>query len=132
LDLRGELTLDQGPGGLSAPPFPVVLGTTLGVGDTEPVSIPLSSAITGGPWRARLTLRSGRLERRAEAQLTFPDQAGQTKPPVKAKNLPLAKDRRVLIPIAGGLIFLLLLLLFLLWFFAKRRNKRRDDEDAAQ
>jgi hypothetical protein len=129
LDLRGELILDHGPGGLSAPPFPVSLGTTLGVGDTEPVAIPLSSAITGGPWRARLTLRSGRLERRAEAQLTFPDQPGQVKPPVKAKNLPLAKDRKVLIPVAASLIALLLLVLFVLWLLAKLRNKRQKDDE---
>jgi hypothetical protein len=130
LDLRGELTLDQGPGGLSAPPFPVVLGTTLGVGDTQPVSIPLSSAIRGGPWRARLALRSGRLERRAEAQVTFPDQAGEASPPVRAKNLPLAKDRKVLIPLAGGLIFLLLLLLLIIGLLTSRRKAK--DERAPQ
>jgi hypothetical protein len=75
-------------------------------------------------------LTSVLLERRAEGKLTFPDAAGSVAPPVKAKNIPLAKDRRVLVPLAIGLIGILLALLFFLWLLAKLRSKRREkDED---
>lgn len=124
LDMRGELLLKSGPGGLSGGPFPAKLGTTLASGQTEPVTIVLDKAITGGPWTARLTLRSGLLERRAEGQLTFPDAAGASTPPVKANNVPLTKDKRVLIPVAIGLIGGLLLLLLCLWLVARRWNPR--------
>src|SRR4051812_4200008 len=63
LDMTGVLTLRDGPGGLSGGPFPAQLGTTLAPGDTEPVTVVLDKAITGGPWTARLLLRSGLLER---------------------------------------------------------------------
>ncbi|MCU1589926.1 MAG: hypothetical protein JWP11_1182 [Frankiales bacterium] len=132
LDMSGVLTLRDGPGGLSGGPYPATLGTTLAPGDTEPVVVPLATAIRGGPWTARLTLHSGLLQRRAEAPLTWPDAAGAKAPPVKAKNIPLAKDRRVLIPIAGGLIGILLVLLFFFWFFAKKRSRRRDEDDEDQ
>lgn len=124
LDISGDLRLADGPGGLAGGPFPATLGTTLAPKQTEPVTIVLDRAISGGPWTARLTLRSGLLERRAEARLTFPEAAGQAAPPVKAKNLPLAKDRKVLIPVAAGLIGLLLLLLLVLALLASRRKAR--------
>jgi hypothetical protein len=130
LDMRGSLTLRNGPDGLSAGPYPATLGTTLAPGQTEPVTVVLGKSITGGPWTARLTLTSGLLERRAEAQLSFPDAAGAVTPPVKAKNIPLAKDRRVLIPLASGLIGILLLLLWFFWFLAKKRSRRREDDDS--
>jgi hypothetical protein len=73
LDMNGTLQLLAGPGGLSAGPFPVTLGTTLGIGDTEPVSIALDKRLPAGPWDARITLHSGLLERSARATITFPD-----------------------------------------------------------
>jgi nitrogen fixation-related uncharacterized protein len=127
LDLSGSLALSEGPGGLSAGPFPAELGTTLGVGQTSGVLVRLPEAITGGPWRAVLTLKSSRLEKAAEASLTFPDEAGTANDPVAAEEVPLAQDLNVLIPIAIGLILLIaLLLLLLLW---RRRRKNKDDED---
>lgn len=132
LDMRGSLTLRDGPDGLSAGPYPATLGTTLAPGQTEPVTVVLGTSITGGPWTARLTLRSGLLERRAEGKLTFPDAAGASTPPVKARNIPLGKDKRVLVPLATGLIGIVLLLLFSLWLFAKLRNRRRDRDEEQQ
>jgi hypothetical protein len=129
LDMRGSLTLRDGPDGLSAGPYPATLGTTLAPGQTEPVTVVLGKSITGGPWTARLTLISGLLERRAEGKLTFPDAAGASTPPVKAKNVPLAKDRRVLVPLAIGLIGIVLLFLLALWLFAKVRSRRRDKDE---
>jgi hypothetical protein len=130
LDMSGALTLRDGPGGLSGGPYPATLGTTLAPGDTEPVTVVLAKAIRGGPWTARLSLKSGLLERRAEAALTWPDASGSQAPPVKAKDLPLAKDRKILVPVAGGLIFLLFLLLLVVGLLTSRRKAKdkRDDQ----
>lgn len=75
LDLSGELELTDGPGGLSAGPFSTESRTTLGVGETGIVTVLLDKAVTGGPWNARITLRSGWVEHEATAKLTFPPEA---------------------------------------------------------
>jgi hypothetical protein len=80
LDMNGTLQLLGGPGELSAGPFPATLGTTLGIGDTEPVTIAVDKRIPAGPWDARITLHSGLLERSARATITFPDTGAS--PPV--------------------------------------------------
>jgi hypothetical protein len=129
VDLAGTLSLDRGPGGLRAGPYPVELGTTLGVGQTAPVTIPLDPQLPAGPWHTRLTLSSGQVSRAAEATLLFPVAAGTSAPAVPAKPIPITKRRSVVIPAAGGLLGLLALafLLLLLW---RRRRKDRDDDDA--
>jgi hypothetical protein len=73
LDVSGTLDLADGPGGLSAGPFDAALGTTLAIGDTAPVSIGLDDQLPDGPWEATITLRSGLVERSAQASITFPD-----------------------------------------------------------
>ena len=82
LDLSGELRLTNGPGGLSAGPFEAKLGTTLGVGQTEPVLVTLDRAIPAGPWDARIVLRSGLTEREATARVTFPAEGASSAEPV--------------------------------------------------
>lgn len=72
LDLNGELKLADGPGGLTAGPFPATLGTTLPIGATGSVTILLDDQIPAGPWSAHLTLKSGLIERSAHADITFP------------------------------------------------------------
>jgi hypothetical protein len=72
LDISGTLQLSAGPGGLSAGPFPANLGTTLAIGATEPIAIPLDRQIPDGPWHALVTLRSGLLKRSARATINFP------------------------------------------------------------
>jgi hypothetical protein len=129
LDLSGTLLLDKGPGGLHAGPYPVVLGTTLGLGQTAPVRVPLDPQLPAGPWRARLTLNSGTVSRAAEATLLFPTAAGTSGPAVAAKPVPITKRRSVVIPVAGSLLGLLALA-FLLLLFWRRRRKKDDDEDA--
>lgn len=125
LDLRGELRLSEGPGGLSAGPFPATVGTTLGVGATAPVEVVLDKAISGGPWLATLSLKSGLLERRAEARITFPDKAGEQAAAVEATALPLREDPKVIVPIAAGLLLLLLLLLVAALFSSRRKARER-------
>jgi hypothetical protein len=72
LDMYGTLRLLAGPGHLSAGPFPATLGTTLGIGDTEPVTVTLDRQLPAGPWDAKITLRSGLLTHTAQAIITFP------------------------------------------------------------
>lgn len=73
LDMNGTLQLSDGPGGLSAGPFAATLGSTLATGASQPVTIALDEQLPAGPWKARITLRSGLVERTAEASVTFPD-----------------------------------------------------------
>jgi len=120
LDMRGELELREGPGGTSAGPFDVVVGTTLAAGDTAPVRVVLDEDLPAGPWTARITLRSGRLERQAEAVITFPDDAGAFADPVEADDV--ERRRRIFGPIAAALIALLLAALAL---YARERRRRR-------
>jgi hypothetical protein len=125
IDLSGNLKLTKGPGGLSAGPFPAQLGTTLAPAQSEPVTIPLDKALPAGPWLATLDMKSGLIEHKAQATITFPTGSGAKSAPVKAKSVPLTKNRDVIVPIAIVLLLALLILLFLIWW---RRRKRDDDE----
>lgn len=127
LDMSGNLSLTNGPGGLSAGPFPAELGTTLGIGQSQPVTVVLDKALPAGPWNARIDLTSGLLERAAEATITFPEAAGDIGPRVTAESVPLAEDPSVVIPIAVGL--LVLAALMLLWLLLRKRSKRKDDDE---
>ena len=72
LDMNGTLLLRDGPGGLSAGPYPADLGVSLAIGDTESVRIVLDKRLPAGPWHAQVNLRSGLLSRNARATITFP------------------------------------------------------------
>jgi hypothetical protein len=120
LDLSGKLRLTKGPGGLSAGPFNVELGTTLGVHQTEPVRVELDKALPAGPWHARLDLESGLVKRHVEATVTFPKAgAGQV-------VHPSGNSKTVAFGI--GALFLILAGLVLL-FFSRRRQQREPAED---
>jgi hypothetical protein len=100
--MSGTLELLAGPGGLSAGPFPADLGITLGIGDTEPVTIVLDDRVPAGPWDARISLHSGLLEGSAAATITFPD-AGVSIP-VNTRSTRLGW----LYPVTAALVLLLL------------------------
>lgn len=106
LDLSGKLQLSDGPGGLSAGPFQVKLGTTLGIHQTEPVTVTLNKALPAGPWHARLDLVSGLVTRHAEARITFPKKGGGpvVHPQGQTKTDPIT-IALVVLPV-GGLLFL--------------------------
>ncbi|HVE46649.1 MAG TPA: hypothetical protein VNA57_07880 [Acidimicrobiales bacterium] len=72
LDVTGTLMMSNGPGGLSAGPFPAELNTTLAVGDTQKITITLDERLPAGPWDAVVALQSGVTERRGQATITFP------------------------------------------------------------
>ncbi len=128
LDMSGKLQLSNGPGGLNAGPFDATLGTTLGVGQTQPVEIVLDPALPAGPWTARITLRSGELERAVEGVLTFPEGAAEVTVTPQAIN----RSGSLLIPViaAGGLLAVLAGWLLLL--FRRRKREADDDEDAVE
>jgi hypothetical protein len=123
LDLRGTLTLTDGPAGLTAGPFPVSLGTTLAIGDIEPVSIWLDKQLPAGPWEAHLTLTSGLLTEKAHATLTFPTSG--TGPTVM-----VAHGRGPWWWVVLGL-FALVLLALAWWLLHRRRHHRPDAEAEA-
>jgi len=75
LDITGELTLSDGPGGLSAGPFLVTLGTLLPPGHSAIERIELDGQLPRGPWRADLTLSSSGTQRSSVATITFPKKA---------------------------------------------------------
>ena len=122
LDLSGELTLSNGPGGLSAGPFEARLGTTLGIGATEPVLVNLDRAIPNGPWDARIVLRSGTVEREATATISFPAAAAASSGRVAVA--PDTGRRWWLSAVAALAVLLVLFLLFLLLI----RRRRQADE----
>lgn len=122
IDLSGTLRLSDGPGGLSAGPFPVQLGTTLGIGERAPVPAVLNKAIPSGPWTADLLLRSGVVSRRADARITFPSAAGTSDPvPAEPASGSLGWFAVILAAIASG---------FLLLFVLRRRRRESRDEAA--
>jgi hypothetical protein len=102
LDLAGTLRLTDGPGGLRAGPFAVQLGTTLGIGQSQPLRVPLDPAVPAGPWRATISLRSGMVQRTASSTITFPAVPGSAAPavPTTAAVGPIA------VAIAAGLLLL--------------------------
>ena len=118
LDLSGNLKLSDGPGGLSAGPFDARLGTTLAIGASEPVTVPLDPALPPGPWRARIELRSSNTVRVATAQVTFPAGAGSKSDPVPAQAEERGGSRMPLV--LGGLALLALLAILLGVFWLTR------------
>jgi hypothetical protein len=122
LDLTGSLTLTKGPGGLSAGPFPVTLGTTLGIHQTEPISIGLDKQIPDGPWLATLTATSDTTRHSARATLTFPSRPG-TGATIPASTVQSSRGPGLFVWI--GIASILLALLTMLWYVARRRRTQR-------
>ena len=117
LDMSGSLELHNGPGGLSAGPFKAVLGTTLGIGQTEPVLVKLDKRLPAGPWNAVITLASGTVQRSAQGTITFP--ASGVGKSVKANSL--GKQLSIFIP-----LFAIAAALFAAIMFALARRRRHD------
>ena len=84
LDLAGQLWLRHGPGGRTAGPFPTRQHSTIAPGQTAAMHLSLDPAVPAGAWTAYLTVRSGRLERTADARLTVPQTAATASPPLHA------------------------------------------------
>jgi hypothetical protein len=116
LGIAGELTLSNGPGGLSAGPFPVKVGTALAPADSRLVTVQLDERLPRGPWLAKIRLRSGFLERGAAATITFPGKrAAPTVGPAESGGL------IAVMVLLGSLLAIALALLLV------RRVRRRGD-----
>lgn len=125
VDVAGTLQLTNGPGGVSAGPFPATVGTTIAPGQSAPVEVLLDQALPAGPWVARLDLASGDTRRAAEAAVTFPDESGTQSDPVSAKTLSLREDPDFVIPVAVGVFALALLLLVTAYLSSRRRGRAK-------
>jgi hypothetical protein len=123
LDMSGSASLVDGPGSLSAGPFPATLGMTLGVGGSGRVAVPLDSRLPDGPWTVRLTLASGLVQHTATAVLTFPRAPG-TAAPVRPET---DASHDFLVPLLASAVALLLFLLLSFWLIGARRRRRERD-----
>lgn len=72
LEISGNPSLSDGPAGLRAGPYRVPAGTTLALGDTGSVKVVLDDRLPDGPWKARLALVSGRVQKTSTITVTFP------------------------------------------------------------
>ncbi|MEU7879604.1 peptidase [Microbispora bryophytorum] len=72
VDLEGEVRLSEGPSALSAGPFRGTRAVTLPPGGHGQVTVLLGHDLPAGPWKFRLTLRSGRVSHTATGTITFP------------------------------------------------------------
>lgn len=135
LDIAGILTLRDGPGSLTAGPFPVVVPRTLGAGFSGDVVVALDPSLPVGPWLAVAELSGGPVQRQAQARITFP----VAQSPVTGPNgeqlgdaVPASPllDRGLLVPI--NLALLLAAIVSLLLLFWRRRRKHEDDEAALE
>lgn len=124
LDMTGSLALADGPGSMSAGPFPADLGLTLGIGNFGQVAVRLDKRLPDGPWTTRLTLASGQTQHTVEARLTFPRNPGLGAPVTPQ----LITSDRYLVPllILGGIVGALLLSVVgaLAWWLWRRRRHR--------
>lgn len=106
LDITGRLTLSEGPGGLSAGPFPVTLGTMLAPGHSAVERIALDRQLPRGPWRADLTLSSDGTQRNSISTITFPAGVPANEKRSLSRPLMLAALIAVMLLLAAGLFVL--------------------------
>jgi hypothetical protein len=116
IDITGNLTLDKGPGGLQAGPFPVKLKSALGPDDSTKVTLRLDKQLPRGPWRAHLRLRSGLIQHVAVATITFPPLVT----PATTKVVPAESSHLILVVV----VLLCLLALAALPLLLSRRARR--------
>jgi hypothetical protein len=128
LDVGGTLMLTNGPGGLRAGPYQVSVPKTIGIGETEGVSVALDKQTPLGPWLATMNLKSGYVEHAATATITFPAKGGSAAAPVKAK--PVAGKSSFMLPAVLGVIALVIVALIVMWL--RRRRRDGDDTGAAE
>jgi hypothetical protein len=123
LDVSGTLSLSDGPGSLSAGPFPAQLGSTLAPGQTTTVSVSLDKQLPDGPWNADLKLKSGLLEENVQARILFPSDPGAATPVI-----PVApqKSAAYLWALIGALVLLAALAIAFLIIVARRRRARQE------
>ena len=123
LDLGGELRLANGPGGLSAGPISASVGSTLGLGQTGPVTITLDKTLPNGPWDAKILMRSGTTTRETSASITFPERAASESSPVKTES-----EGGGGIIVAAGMGMGVVVLAVVVFLVLARRRRNKDGE----
>lgn len=123
VDLTAAVELSDGPGGTSAGPFRSAGATTLAPGECGTVTVLVPADLPRGPWRAKAALRSGTVERVAEAPLTFPSPSGPAKgAPVPAERVTDSGAGRLLALLAALLLLVVLGVLALAMRTQRRAN----------
>jgi hypothetical protein len=122
LTIVGRLSLSRGPGGISAGPFPVKLRALIAPNTSGQVTVRLGRRLPRGPWRARMRLKSGLIQRVAVGTIQFSRQAGAK--PARATNNPPGFRRVILIAILPLALAALALLLSGRMLRRRRRVRR--------
>lgn len=123
LDLGGELRLANGPGGLSAGPISASVGSTLGLGQTGPVTITLDKTLPDGPWDAKILMRSGTTTRETSASITFPARPASVSTAVKT-----ASESGGGIIVVAGMGVGVIVLAAIVFLLVTRARGKKDDE----
>lgn len=100
----------------------------LALGAAGPVSITLDEQLPAGPWDAMITVKSGLVERTAQATITFPDTGSAAPVATTAEGT----ERSRLMPAAIGLLVLLAIAAFLVMGARRRRRPGPDIDDAIE
>jgi hypothetical protein len=102
IDVRGSMSLTNGPGGLQAGPFNPQSMDTLAPGQSHPVTFALSSKLPDGPWQATFTFKSDLITKTEKVTLNLAASPATTAK--SHKNFPI-------VPVAGGIgLFLILVI----------------------
>jgi hypothetical protein len=112
IDVRGSMSLSNGPGGLQAGPFNPQSVDTLAPGQSHPVTFALSSKLPDGRWQATFTFQSDLITKTEKVTLNLA--AGSATTAKSHKSFPI-------IPVAGG-IGLFLILLIGAYFILRHRR----------
>lgn len=124
LDMSGTLSLTDGPGSLSAGPFPAQVGNTLAPRQSAAVTISLDRQLPDGPWNAALTVKSGLLEQNSQARVQFP-----TGPGTAAAVGPHDPISGHLTAVISVLTLLVALVIAATVVIMRRRRDRRQDAE---
>jgi hypothetical protein len=102
IDVRGSMSLTNGPGGLQAGLFNPQSMDTLAPGQSHPVTFALSSKLPDGPWQATFTFKSDLITKTEKVTLNLAASPATTAK--SHKNFPI-------VPVAGGIgLFLILVI----------------------
>ena len=113
VDVRGSMSLTNGPGGLQAGPFNPQSMDTLAPGQSHPVTFALSSKLPEGPWQATFTFKSDLITKTEKVTLNLA--SGPATTAKSRKNFPI-------VPVAGGIGLFLILAVGAFFILRHRRT----------
>ncbi|HXP56151.1 MAG TPA: hypothetical protein VN847_14400 [Streptosporangiaceae bacterium] len=113
VDVRGSMSLTNGPGGLQAGPFNPQSMDTLAPGQSHPVTFALSSKLPEGPWQATFMFKSDLITKTEKVTLNLA--SGPATTAKSRKNFPI-------VPVAGGIGLFLILAVGAFFILRHRRT----------